>query len=198
MPPVGYPQQQQQQQFMDPVALHAQREGVAAQGVALRNECEGYATDRMTLAHQAKLLKMQEKQKKKEGKKLSKKEKDLEKREMRALKMEAERKVLAGEVLTPEEHRALALHVSGDTDDISHEKKNKKKSDKRVREIRKELMEIEFKIEKLMMEKQQHQHELSTLQGGQSPLNNGQLPPQPHIVGGAPPAPLGAGVPSAI
>ena len=161
---------------------------MAAQGVALRNEYETFATDRMTMEHQAKLLKMQEKQKKKEGKKLSKKEKDLGKQELRALKTEAERKVLAGEVLTPEEQKALISKVSGD--DVSHEKK-KKKSDKRVKEIRKELMEIDFKIEKLMMEKQQFQQELSTLGG---PLQT----PQPDQLGMTGVALLGAGVPSAI
>ena len=143
--------------------MRAEREGMVAQGVTLRNEYETFATDRMNLEQKARLLKMQEKQKKKEGKKLSKQEKELGKKEMKALKMEAERKVLAGEALTPEEQKVL-YHISGGHggDDIAHDK-NKKKADKRTKRIQKELMEIDFKLEKLMMERQQYHYELTTL-----------------------------------
>ena len=148
----GFPQQQQQQQqqqqpqqqYVDSMALRAEREGMVAQGVTLRNEHETFVTDRMNLEQKARLLKMQEKQKKKEGKKLSKQEKELGKKEMKALKMGAERKALAGEPLTSEEQKILS-HISGGHggDDITHDK-NKKKADKRTKQIQKELMGIDF------------------------------------------------------
>ena len=179
--------------------MRAEREGMVAQGATLRNEYETFATDRMNLEQKAKLLKLQEKQKKKEGKKLSKQEKELGKKEMKALKMEAERKVLAGEPLTPEEQRVL-YHISGGGsghggDDIAHDK-NKKKADKRTKQIQKELMEIDFKLEKLMMERQQFHHELTSL--GEPIQPAVMMPGQPGVgvTGGV--APIGAGVPSIV
>ena len=167
---------------------------MVAQGVTLRNEYETFATDRMNLEQQARLLKMQEKQKKKEGKKLSKQEKELGKKEKKALKMEAERKVLAGEPLTLEEQRIL-YHISGGHggDEVPHHNKNKKKAEKRAKQIQREMLEIDFKFEKLMMERQQFHNELTTLGEPIHPVLPGG---QPGVVGGV--GAIGAGVAAAI
>ena len=171
-PPPGYHPDQQPPAG----AMYAQREQMAQQGVHLRHEREVLTTDRATLEQQAKLLKKQEKMKKKEGKKLSKQEKELGKAEAKALRQEAERKVMAGELLTPEEQRILMANSSDSSGD---EKKKKKKEDKKVKEMRKELMEIDFKIDKLLMEKERLNIEYSQATGE-------PLPAQYQPGGGAP------------
>ena len=186
--PGGYPQQQQPG-GPNPAMVQAQREAAAQQGAQARQERDTLATDRATLEHQAKLLKMQEKQKKKEGKKLLKQEKALGKAQQRATKQEAERKVLAGEMLTPEEQRALTAKCSSSSESSGDEKKNKKKSDKRVKEIRKELLDIDLKIDKLLMEKEKLNIAISQATGEPLPgqyAQGGAAPYDPNMPGGYP------------
>ena len=158
----------------------------------MRSEQAALATDRATLEHQAKLLKMQEKQKKKEGKKLIKKEKELGVVETRALRKEAKRKFAAGEPLTPQERLALNSNIPEESarEEKTREKKEKKISDKRVKELRKEMREVDLEIERALMGKQQIYQALS--------MATGEPIPAMFVVGAPGAVPMGHGAPGAF
>ena len=137
------------------------RQAVKQEGVAVKTERVALKTEQKALKKEGKALKKEEKALKKEGKVLKKESKELKKqgkKEEKALRKSEDADGTRGIVESESEEST--------DDEAKEEKKAKKralKESKNIEKIQKKMREIDYKIEKLLLEKAKMETEVAIL-----------------------------------